>query len=57
MKGDYQSRLDTLTELYEGIEGADVNAELTADLVGDYLFRDADFRIYATSVISTMNVD
>lgn len=42
-KGDYQSRIDTLTKLYEGVEGADVNAELTADLVGDYLFTDSDF--------------
>ena len=42
-KGDYQGRLDTLTKLYEGVEGADINAELTADLVGDYLFQDADF--------------
>ena len=42
-KGEYQSRYDALTKLYEGIEGADVDAELTADLVGDYLFTDADF--------------
>lgn len=42
-KGDYQGRYDTLTELYKNIEGADINAELTADLVGDYLFTDADF--------------
>ena len=42
-KGDYQSRIDTLTKLYEGVEGADVSAELTADLVGDYLFTDEDF--------------
>ena len=42
-KGEYQSRLDAITKLYEGIEGADVNAEITADLVGDYLFTDANF--------------
>lgn len=42
-KGEYQSRFDTLTKLYEGIKDADVNAELTADLVGDYLFSDTDF--------------
>ena len=42
-KGEYQGRFDTLTKLYEGVEGADVNAELTADLVGDYLFTDSDF--------------
>ena len=42
-KGDYQGRYDALTKLYEGVEGADINAELTADLVGDYLFTDTDF--------------
>ncbi len=42
-KGDYQGRFDALTELYKDIEGADIDAELTADLVGDYLFTDADF--------------
>ena len=42
-KGDYQGRYDTLTELYKDVEGADIDAELTADLVGDYLFTDADF--------------
>ena len=42
-KGDYQGRYDALTELYKNIADADVNAELTADLVGDYLFTDSDF--------------
>ena len=42
-KGDYQGRYDSLTKLYENIEGANVDAELTADLVGDYLFTDSDF--------------
>lgn len=42
-KGEYQGRYDTLKKLYEGVEGADVDAELTADLVGDYLFSDSDF--------------
>lgn len=42
-KGDYQSRVDSLTKLYEGIEGADIQKELTADLIGDYLFTDKDF--------------
>ena len=42
-KGDYQSRYDALTKLYEGVEGANIDAELTADLVGDYLFTDSDF--------------
>ena len=42
-KGEYDSRLASLTELYKNVEGADINAELTADLVGDYLFSDTDF--------------
>ena len=42
-KGDYQSRYDTLKKLYEGVKDADIDAELTADLVGDYLFTDEDF--------------
>lgn len=42
-KGDYQGRYDTLSKLYEGVEGANIDAELTADLVGDYLFADTDF--------------
>ena len=41
-KGEYQSRLDALTKLYEG-QDADIKAELTADLVGDYIFSDTDF--------------
>lgn len=42
-KKDFQGRYDSLTKLYNGIEGADINAELTADLVGDYLFTDEAF--------------
>ena len=42
-KGEYDSRLANLTELYKDIKDADVNAELTADLVGDYLFTDKEF--------------
>ena len=42
-KGEYQSRYDTLTKLYEGVKDANIDAELTADLVGDYLFTDSDF--------------
>ena len=42
-KGDFEGRYDTLAELYSGVEGANVYKELTADLVGDYLFSDADF--------------
>ena len=42
-KGEYDSRLATITELYKDIKDADINGELTADLVGDYLFADNDF--------------
>lgn len=42
-KGEYDSRMKSLTELYKDVKDADVNAELTADLVGEYLFTDEDF--------------
>lgn len=42
-KGEYQGRYDTLSKLYESVEGANIDAEITADLVGDYLFTDSDF--------------
>ena len=42
-KGEYDSRLADLTETYKNIKDADVNAELTADMIGDYLFTDTDF--------------
>ena len=42
-KNDYQGRYDSLSELYKGVKDADIDAELTADLVGDYLFTDQDF--------------
>lgn len=42
-KGDFDGRRSTLEQMYKDIEGADIDGELTADLVGDYLFTDADF--------------
>ena len=42
-KGEFDSRHASLSEIYNGIEGANVDAELTADLVGDYLFTDREF--------------
>lgn len=42
-KGELGKRWSALKELYKDIEGTDVNAELTADLVGDYLFTDEEF--------------
>ncbi len=32
-----------MTELYKGVEDTNVDAELVADLVGDYVFTDSDF--------------
>ena len=40
-KGEYQSRYDSIVKRYK--EGTDYEAELTADLVGDYLFQDKEF--------------
>ena len=42
-KGDFNARQKSLNSLYEGIENANVDSELTADLVGDYLFTDTEF--------------
>lgn len=42
-KGEFDSRRATLEKLYKDVEGADIDAELTADLVGDYLFTDKAF--------------
>lgn len=41
-KGELASRKATLTNLYNGMN-ANIDAELTADLVGDYLFSDSKF--------------
>lgn len=54
-KGEYQSRYDSLAELYNGVKGyetdfdAKVKKELAADLVGDYLFTDKAFINHLTS--------
>ena len=42
-KGEYGSRLLSVSKLYKGVENANYEAEVTADLVGDYLFTDTDF--------------
>ena len=42
-KGDFDGRQQTLRELYKDVENADINSEITADLVGDYLFTDEKF--------------
>lgn len=47
-KGEYAERMQSLRELYTGVyKGTDFDTklqeELTADIVGDYLFSDSDF--------------
>ena len=42
-KGEAADRRAVLEKLYEGVADANIDAELTADLVGDYLFTDSDF--------------
>lgn len=42
-KGEYDSKLQSITKLYEGVENANIENELTADLIGEYLFTDSDF--------------
>ena len=50
MKGEYKDRLRTANETYknvEGYQGVDgynkIKSEVLADIIGDYLFTDADF--------------
>lgn len=42
-KGDYNARKEALAKLYEGVDNVNLENEITADLVGDYLFTDSDF--------------
>ena len=48
-KGDYDSRMAALVKLYTGMQGYEtdfdskIQKEMVADLIGDYLFTDADF--------------
>ena len=41
-KGEYDTRYKELSNLYRGVN-ANIETEVTADLVGDYLFTDTDF--------------
>lgn len=41
-KGEYNERLKQISSLYQGVN-ADIENEITADLVGDYLFTDEQF--------------
>ena len=42
-KNDFDKRRATLEEVYKNQKDADIDAELTADLIGDYLFTDEKF--------------
>lgn len=42
LKGEYDNKLQSITKFYEN-ENADIEKELTAELVGEYLFSDTDF--------------
>ena len=42
-KGEYDTRYKALEELYKDVDGAVIENELTADLIGEYLFTDSDF--------------
>ncbi len=42
-KGEYDSKLQSIAELYEDMENVNLENELTADLIGEYLFTDSDF--------------
>ena len=42
-KGDYDKKLQTVSELYKDVKDANVEGEVTADLIGEYLFSDKDF--------------
>ena len=42
-KGDYDTRYKALQGLYKDVDSAVIENEITADLVGDYLFTDSDF--------------
>lgn len=42
LKGNFESRYNNIKEKYKGTE-VDIEAELTADLVGEYLFNDNEF--------------
>ena len=47
-KGELADRRGAITELYKGMN-ADIDSELTAELIGDYLFTDKDFVTHLTS--------
>lgn len=50
-KGEYDTRYNELKDLYKDVDSAVIENEITADIIGEYLFTDADF----VSNLSTKN--
>jgi DNA-binding ferritin-like protein (Dps family) len=42
-KGELETRRKAIEDLYKGMKKVDIDSELTAELVGDYLFTDQEF--------------
>lgn len=42
-KGEYEAKFNDLKELYKEVKDANIENELTSDLVGEYLFTDEEF--------------
>lgn len=42
-KGEFDTRKAEIAKLYENVENADIDGELTAELISDYLFNDKSF--------------
>lgn len=42
-KGEYQSKYVEIANLYKNVEGANIKQEFTAELIGEYLFKDKEF--------------
>lgn len=42
-KGEYQSKYVEIANLYKNVEGANIKQEFTAELIGEYLFKDREF--------------
>lgn len=42
-KGDYDTKVKEVSEFYKDVKDANIENEVTSDLIGDYLFADKDF--------------
>ena len=43
IKGEYDSRMETIKDNYKNFKDVNIQNEFTADIIGDYLFTDSDF--------------